>query len=145
MTGGLSLRARLGLSVALVVAMIVGATTLVENRIVVGVLETEALNAAAATALGAAAELTERESSPGTAELEEILGDFTRAVPALESLTVTRAPGPGTPASEPGVVSTEGNPSAEGLALAARAIEARALVSSGSRSAAFLFVAIPLE
>jgi two-component system, NtrC family, sensor kinase len=138
---GLTLRARLGLSAALVVATVVGATTFLENRILVGVVENDALDAASATALGVAAELIERQGIPTTPDLEEILGDFTRAVPALQSLTVVRAAGEEGPA----VVSTDVNPSADALALAHRAIEERGRVAKGGRSSPLHYVALPLE
>jgi two-component system, NtrC family, sensor kinase len=138
---GLSLRARLGLSVALVVAAVVGVATLLENRIVVGVVETEAMDAAAATALGIAGELSERPNSPTEADLDAMLFDFTRAEPALRSLTVTRdGEGEG-----PAVVTTDDVPSPEAVAQAGRASRERRLVSSGLGSSALHFVAIPLE
>ena len=138
---GLSLRARLGLSVALVVASVVGVATLLENRIVVGVVETEAMDAAAATALGIAGELGERPTSPSEADLDAMLFDFTRAEPALKSLTVTRV-GEG---EGPAVVTTDDAPSPEAVAQAGQALRERRLVSSGLGSSPLHFVAIPLE
>lgn len=139
--GGLSLRARLGLSVALTVAAVVGVATVLENRIVVGAVETEAMDAAAATATGIAGELSERPSFPGEADLDAMLFDFTRAVPALRSLTVTREGGAGGPQ----VVTTDDDPSAEAVAQARRAFREGKLVSSGLGPLALHFVAIPLE
>ena len=124
---GLSLRARLGLSVALVVAVVVGVATLLENRIVVGVVETEAMDAAAATALGIAGELSERPSFPSEADLDAMLFDFTRAEPALRSLTVTREGDTGGPE----VVTTDDSPSPEAVAQARRAFREGKRVSSG--------------
>ena len=138
---GLSLRARLGLSVALVVAAVVGVATLLENRIVVSVVETEAMDAAAATALGIAGELSERPGFPSDADLDAMLFDFTRAVPALRSLTVTREGEP----SGPVVVTTDDAPLPEAVAQAHRAFLQGKLVSSGLGSSALHFVAIPLE
>jgi two-component system NtrC family sensor kinase len=138
---GLSLRARLGLSVALVVAAVVGVATWLENRIVVGAVETEAMDAAAATALGIAGELSERGTFPAEADLDAMLFDFTRAEPALRSLTVTRDGDPGGAA----VVTTDDDPSPEAVAQAQRAFRERRLVSSGLGSSTLHFVAVPLE
>ena len=137
---GLSLRARLGLSVALVVSAVVGAATLLENRIVVGAVEAEAMDAAAATALGIAGELSERASFPSEADLDAMLFDFTRAEPALRSLTVTREGEAGGPT----VVTTDDTPSPQAVAQARRAFREGKRVSSGLDSSPIHFVAIPL-
>jgi hypothetical protein len=52
-----SLRARLGVSAALVVAAVVGLSTYLQSRIVTRAVEAEALDAAAAIALGVSADL----------------------------------------------------------------------------------------
>jgi signal transduction histidine kinase len=140
-SGGLSLRARLGLSVAMVVAAVVSVATLLENRIVVSAVETEAMDAAAATALGLAAELSERPSFPTDADLDAMLFDFTRAVPGLRSLTVTQEGDAG----EPAVVTTDDAPSPVAVAQARRAFRERKLVSTELGSSALHYVAIPLE
>jgi signal transduction histidine kinase len=90
---GISLRTRLLLLAALSTAAVVGGTTYLLERIIEKAVEDEAVEAAAASALGVAAELTEREGLPSQAGLDEILADFTRAVPALRGLTVVRSDG----------------------------------------------------
>ena len=87
---GLSLRARLLVMWALSAALVVGGATYVQRRIIVSAVEDEAVEAAGATALGVAAELTEREGLPSAAELDDLLADFQRMVPAVRGLTVTR-------------------------------------------------------
>src|SRR4029453_2420432 len=106
----LSLRARLGLSAALVVALVVGTTTLLKDRYVMSATEEEAREASAATAMGVAGELGERGGFPDEADVDALLSDFTRAAPALQSLTVTRAGG-----GPDSVLSTDESPAPEAL------------------------------
>src|SRR5215831_17058869 len=79
----LSLRVRLLLLVGLSAALVVGGTTYLQRRIVVSAVEEEALDTAGATALGVAAELTDRDVLPSSAEVDDMLGDFQRMVPAV--------------------------------------------------------------
>jgi signal transduction histidine kinase len=137
MAAGLSLRARLGLAAASLVAAIVGVTTVLENRIVVGAVEAEAMDAAAATATGVAGEIAESASFPDEDALDAMLSEFTRAEPALESLTVVRASG------EPRVVTTADAAPAEALALAERALR-EGPAASPPGAGALHYVAIPL-
>jgi two-component system NtrC family sensor kinase len=138
---GLSLRARLGFSAAVVVAVVVGLTTLIESRIVVNAVVVEAKDAAAATALGVAGELSERPAFPSGADLDAVLFDFTRAEPALRSLTVTHE-GPG---DHPPVITTDEAPAAEALALAGRALRERRPIASDPGASPLHYVAVPLE
>jgi hypothetical protein len=75
---------------ALSAALVVGGTTYVQRRIIVAAVEDEAVEAAGATALGVAAELTEREGLPSPADLDDLLADFQRMVPPVRGLTITR-------------------------------------------------------
>ena len=137
-----SLRARLGLSAAFVVAIVVFLATLIENRIVLNAVEAEAKDAAAATALGIAGELSERPAFPTGTDLDTMLFDFTRVEPALRSITVTG------PAGEngPTVISTDEAPAPEALVLSARAFRERRKASSADTTVRHLhFVAVPLE
>src|SRR4029450_3887471 len=143
----LSLRARLGLSAALVVALVVGTTTLLKDRYVMSAIEggggggglvavvrdgcvmsaieEEAREASAATAMGVAGELGERGGFPDEADVDALLSGFTRAAPALQSLTVTRAGG-----APDSVLSTDESPAPEALALAAQAVADGRVVAS---------------
>jgi signal transduction histidine kinase len=141
MAASLSLRARLGLSAALIVALVVGAMTLVANRIAVRAVETEAREAAAATAKGIAGELGERSDFPTEADLDAALFDFTRADPALRSLTVTRAGGDDAKST----LSTDETPAPEALAQARRAFALKRLVESDVDASSLHYVAVPLE
>jgi len=136
---GLSLRARLGLAVVLVVVLVVGVATLLENRIVARVVETEAMDGAAATALGVAGELGERASFPTEGELDALLSSFTRAEPSLLSLTVTREHG------LPAVATTDDDPAPEALALARAAVQEGRRVASAPGGTSTHYVAVPLE
>jgi two-component system, NtrC family, sensor kinase len=138
MTAGLSLRARLGLAAAAVVAAVVGVTAVLENRTVGVAVEAEAMEAAAATATGVAGELAERDAFPSEDELDALLSEFTRAEPALESLTVTSA------GTAPVLVTTADVPPEEALPLAARATQAGARVASASGAGPLHYVAVPL-
>jgi two-component system NtrC family sensor kinase len=138
----LSLRARLGLSAAFVVAVVVGVATLIENRIVLNAVEKEAKDAAAATALGIAGELGERPAFPTGTDLDTMLSDFTRVEPSLRSIMVTGE----SLENGPIVLTTDESPDAEALALSARAFRERRRASSLEADARRLhFVAVPLE
>jgi two-component system NtrC family sensor kinase len=142
MAASLSLRARLGLSAAFVVAVVVGLATLIENRVVLNAVEAEARDAAAATALGIAGELSERPAFPTGTDLDTMLFDFTRVEPALRSITVTNQAGE----SGPTVLTTDETPAPEALALSDRAVRERKPASSADPTARRLhFVAVPLE
>jgi hypothetical protein len=84
-----SLRARLGISAALVVALVVGLSKYLQTRIVFRAVEAEAIDSAAAVALGVSADLGEHERPPSTEELVDLLADYRKAVPAVQSITVT--------------------------------------------------------
>ena len=86
-----SLRARLGVSAALVIAAVVGLSTYLQARIVARAVEAEALDAAAAIALGVSADLGEHRTAPSTPDLVDLLGDYRKAVPAVQSITITAA------------------------------------------------------
>ncbi len=143
MRARLSLRARLGLSAALVVAVVVFVATLIENQIVLNAVEAEAKDAAAATALGIAGELSERPAFPTGTDLDTMLFDFTRAEPALRSITVTGAPG----GEGPPVITTDEAPASEALALSATAFRDHRLAASADTTPRrhLHFVAVPLE
>ena len=84
-----SLRARLGVSAALVIAAVVGLSTFLQARIVARAVEAEAVDAAAAIALGISADLGEHTTTPSTDELVDLLADYRKAVPAVQSSTIT--------------------------------------------------------
>jgi two-component system NtrC family sensor kinase len=137
----LSLRARLSLSAALVVAVVVGLTTFLQARIVGRTVEAEAVNGAAAIALGVSADLGEHVSLPTTAELQDLLADYRKAVPAVRSLTVTAA------GDEPSAViaSTEAPPASRALELGEQAVARGDLVTYADAQVGLHFVAVPLE
>jgi two-component system NtrC family sensor kinase len=139
---GLSLRVRLLLMVALSAALVVGGTTYVQRRIIVSAVEEEALDAAGATALGVAAELTEREGLPSPAELDDMLADFQRMVPAVRALTVTRVDDDGSVS----VTSTTDRQAPEGVRVLSReAIATRERAVSEMLPGSERMVAVPLE
>ena len=139
---GLSLRARLLVMWALSAALVVGGTTYVQRRIIVTAVEDEAVEAAGATALGVAAELTEREGLPSAAELDDLLADFQRMVPSVRGLTLTRLePGGGVTVA----TTTEGQ-APDGVAeLSRRAIASRDRAVSDLVTGTARLVAVPLE
>jgi two-component system NtrC family sensor kinase len=137
----LSLRARLSLSAALVVAAVVGLTTFLQARIVGRTVEAESVNAAAAIALGVSADLGEHASPPTAADLLDLLADYRKAVPAVRSLTVTAAgAGPGTV-----IASTEAPPPSRALALGEESVSRGDLATYADDPRGLHFVAVPLE
>jgi two-component system, NtrC family, sensor kinase len=137
----ISLRARWLLLAALGTASVVGLVTYLQTRTVEEAVEREALDGAGATALGVAADLTERDTLPTSAELEELLAGFVQAEPSVKALTVTRMAG-----SERAIqASTEDRPPAEMLGLAAQAVQAREMVVSEELPGPVRLVAVPLE
>jgi signal transduction histidine kinase len=134
-----SLRARLGVSAALVVAAVVGLGTFLQARIVARAVEAEAVDAAAAIALGVAADLGEHETTPSTDELVDLLADYRKAVPAVRSITVT--------AASPAVVvaSSDTTPSPRARPLGERAVAGGELVTYADGPVGLHFVAVPLE
>ena len=139
---GLPLRARLLVMWALSAALVVGGATYVQRRIIVAAVEDEAVEAAGATALGVAAELTEREGLPSAAELDDLLADFQRMVPAVRGLTLTRI--------EPGgavvvATTTERQAPAGVSALSRQAIQSRDRAVSDLVGGPARLVAVPLE
>jgi signal transduction histidine kinase len=134
-----SLRARLGVSAALVVAAVVGLSTFLQARIVARAVEAEAVDAAAAIALGVAADLGEHETVPSTAELVDLLADYRKAVPAVQSITVTAV----SPAAV--VASSDAAPPSRALPLGERAVAGGELVTYADGPVGLHFVAVPLE
>ncbi len=136
-----SLRARLGISVVLVVAAVVGLSTYLQARIVSRAVEAEALDAAAAVALGVSADLGERETPPATDELVDLLGDYRKAVPGVQSITVTSgAFGPNVL-----VASSEAPPPARALRLGEQAVAQHGLVTFAEGPVGLHFAAVSLE
>jgi signal transduction histidine kinase len=134
-----SLRARLGVSAALVVAAVIGLSTYLQARIVARAVEAEALDAAAAIALGVSADLGEHTTSPSTADLVDLLADYRKAVPAVQSITVIAA----SPAAI--VASSDVSAPARTLALGEQAVARRDLVTYADGPVGLHFVAVPLE
>lgn len=134
-----SLRARLSVSAALVIALVIGLSTYLQARIVARAVEAEALDAAAAIALGVSADLGEHTTAPSTAELVDLLADYRKAVPAVQSITVTAALPPAV------VASTEREPPSRALALGARAVTHGEPVTDAEGPVGPHLVAVPLE
>jgi hypothetical protein len=134
-----SLRARLGVSTALVIAAVVGLSTYLQARIVAKAVEAEELDAAAAIALGVSADLGEHIQAPTTAELVDLLADYRKAVPAVRSITVTAVAPPlivaGTDAAVPNAA----------LGLGERAVAQGEPVSFADGPMGLHLVAVPLE
>ena len=134
-----SLRARLGVSAALVVAAVVGLSTYLQARIVARAVEAEALDAAAAIALGVSADLGEHRTAPSTSDLVDLLADYRKAVPAVQSITITAA----APATI--VASTETTAPPRALSLGEQAVTRGELVAYADGPIGLHFVAVPLE
>jgi two-component system NtrC family sensor kinase len=134
-----SLRARLGVSAALVVAAVIGLSTYLQARIVARAVEAEALDAAAAIALGVSADLGEHATTPSTAELVDLLADYRKAVPAVHSITITGLHPTGV------VASTESEPPSRALELGERSVVHGEPVSFADGPVGLHFVAVPLE
>jgi signal transduction histidine kinase len=134
-----SLRARFGISAALVVAVVVGLSTFLQARIVSRAVEAEALDSAAAIALGVAADLGEHPAWPSAADLEDLLADYRKVVPAVESVTITAA----SPAAV--VVSTEATAPPLALDLGGQAVARGGLVTYADDPLGLHFVAVSLE
>jgi len=135
----ISLRARLGVSTALVIAAVVGLSTFFQARIVARAVEAEALDAAAAIALGVSADLGEHVSEPSAAELVDLLADYRKAVPAVRSITVTAA-------SPPSIVAgTDPQAPPAMLDLVTRAVAQNELVTFADGPVGLHLVAVPLE
>ena len=137
----ISLRTRLGLSAALVVAVVVGLTTFLLTRIVGRTVEAEALDGAAAIALGVSADLGEHAALPRAEDLVDLLGDYRKAVPAVRSITVVDAGAP----SGGQLTSTEVPPPARALELGRQAVARGEIVAHGDDPEGLHFVAVPLE
>lgn len=133
------MRFRLGLSAALVVAVVVGLTTLLLTRIVGRTVEAEALDAAAAIALGVSADLGEHPALPGPSELVDLLADYRKAVPAVRSVTLVAAEA----GSE--LTSTEVPPPQRALTLGRESMSRGELVTFADSPVGLHFVAVPLE
>lgn len=134
-----SLRARFGISAALVVAAVVGLSTFLQARIVSRAVEAEGQDAAAAIALGVAADLGEHESLPSAAELGDLLADYRKAVPAVQSITITAA-------SPPSIVATtETTAPPRALELGGQALARGGIVTYADGPLGLHFVAVSLE
>jgi len=134
-----SLRARLGVSAALVIAAVVGLSTYLQARIVARAVEAEALDAAAAIALGVSADLGEHRTAPSTSDLVDLLADYRKAVPAVQSITITAA----APATI--VASTDTTAPPRTLSLGERAATRGEIVTYADGPVGLHFVAVPLE
>jgi two-component system, NtrC family, sensor kinase len=134
-----SLRARLGVSAALVIAAVVGLSTYLQARIVARAVEAEALDAAAAIALGVSADLGEHRTAPSTSDLVDLLADYRKAVPAVQSITITAA------APTTIVASTDTTAPPRALSLGERAATRGELVTYADGPVGLHFVAVPLE
>ncbi len=134
-----SLRARLGVSAALVVAAVVGLSTYLQARIVARAVEAESLDAAAAIALGVSADLGEHTTTPSTDELVDLLADYRKAVPAVQSITITAA----APAAI--IASSDAAAPPRALSLGERAVARGELVTYADGPVGLHFVAVPLE
>jgi signal transduction histidine kinase len=131
-----SLRARLGISAALVVAVVVGLGTYLQTRIVSRAVESEALDAAEAVALGVAADLGEHAAPPSVQELADLLGDYRKAVPAVQSLALT--------AGGAVLAATDDEPPARVAALGAEAARRREIVTFADGPLGLHFAAVAL-
>jgi signal transduction histidine kinase len=110
-----------------------------QARIVGRAAEAEALDAAAAIALGVSADLGEHRTAPSTSELVDLLADYRKAVPALQSITITAA----APAAI--VVSTGATAPPRALSLGERALARGEPVTYADGPVGLHFVAVPLE
>jgi two-component system NtrC family sensor kinase len=138
----LSLRVRLLMMVALSAAIAVGGTTYVQRRTIVNAVDEEAVDAAGAAALGVAAELTERGGLPTASELDDMLADFQRMVPAVRALTVTQVDAGG----EVIVAATTEAATPDGVrALSSQALARRDRAVSAVLPGPERMVAVPLE
>jgi two-component system NtrC family sensor kinase len=133
------LRARLGVSAALVVAAVVGLSTYLQTHIVARAVEAEALDAAAAIALGVSADLGEQTATPTAPQLVDLLGDYRKAVPAVQSITVT--------ATSPSAVvaSTDATPPPRAVLLGEQAVSRGGLVTYADGPVGLHFAAVSLE
>jgi two-component system, NtrC family, sensor kinase len=135
-----SLRSRLALSAALVVAAVVGLSTYLQSRIVGRAVEAEAVDAAAAVALGLSADLGEHAAPPTTEQLVALLADYRKAVPAVQSFTITAGNGKAV-----SVASTDAPPPPRALRLGEQAVAQRGLVTLADDPLGLHFVAVSLE
>ena len=138
---GLSLRARLLWAGALAAALIIGAGSLVEKGLIDRAVERQALDAAGATALGVAADITERDDLPTPNDLEDLRVEFAKAEPSVRALTITQSDGD----QQSVVSSTDPRPPHGARALAQRAVREREIVVSEEQPNHSRFVAVPLE
>ena len=121
------------------IAAVVGLSTFLQARIVARAVEAEALDAAAAIALGVSADLGEHAKAPSTAELEDLLADYRKAVPAVRSITVTAADPPSI------VAGTDPQAPPAILELGARAVALNEPVPFADGPVGLHLVAVPLE
>ncbi len=122
-------------------AVVVGLSSYLQARIVSRALEAEAMDAAAAVALGVSADLEEHATTPSAAELVQLLADYRKAVPAVQSITVTIGfAGPNLV-----VVSSDAPPPPRALRLSELAARERDLVTFGDGPVGLHFAAVSLE
>jgi signal transduction histidine kinase len=126
-------------SAALVVAAVVGLSTYLQAQIVARAVEAEALDAAAAIALGVSADLGEHRASPATADLVQLLADYRKAVPAVQSITITA----GHPSAL--IATTDAAAPARALPLGEQAVARGELVTYADGPVGLHLVAVPLE
>jgi two-component system, NtrC family, sensor kinase len=134
-----SLRARFSISAALVVVAVVGLSTFLQARIVSRAVEAEALDAAAAIALGVAADLGEHPAWPSEADLEDLLADYRKAVPAVQSVTITAAAPPSI------VATTDATAPPRALEMGKEAVARGGLITDADGPLGLHFVAVSLE
>ena len=137
----LSLRARLLGLASLATAGLLAGAFFVQLHITGSAMEREALDTARVTALGVAADLTERSVLPTPIELEDLRTQFAETVPAVRALTLTRIVG------DQSVIdtSTDPPPISETLRLVQQAIGRREPVVSDELPGHLRLVAVPLE
>jgi signal transduction histidine kinase len=134
-----SLRTRLGLLIALAIALVIGATTYVQSRVVERTLESELVDAARLTALAVADDLQLRNGPFNADEMRAALHEFIDAMPELGSISVITLEA-GSPVL---YASTSSSEPADALKMGRRAITAKTLVW-GQRSGSVRILAVPL-
>jgi signal transduction histidine kinase len=135
-----SLRARLVWMAAVGTAVVVGVTSYLEKRVIEGAMESEALEAAGAAALGLAADVADHhDTEPTDADLADLVARYTPAVPTIRALTVVRPDGASVAAS------TEKVTPAGLLELGRQAIRQREMAVSAELPGPVRLVAVPME
>ena len=134
-----SLRTRLALFTALTIAVVIGATTYVQSRVVERTLEAELVDAARLTALAVADDLELRSGPYNADEMRAAIQEFIDAMPELGSISVITIE-----AGKPGLfASTSSSERTDALEIGQRAITRRSLVW-GEQSGSVRILAVPL-